>query len=75
VTRGRLLPAALGVLTLQPREPELRLLHHYDTARIREYIAARQSAGASNGTVIRKLAALKRAYTLAMQARKIALRL
>src|SRR5262245_23524386 len=44
------------------------------SARIREYIAARQAAGASNGTVNRELAALKRAYTLAMQARKIGLR-
>lgn len=38
---------------------------------MREYIAARQSAGASNATVNRELAALKRALTLAVQGRKI----
>ena len=42
-----------------------------DTARIREYIAQRQAAGASNGTINRELAALKRTLTLAVQAGKI----
>jgi len=42
-----------------------------DTARVREYIAQRQTAEASNGTINRELAALKRALTLAVQAGKI----
>ena len=51
------------------------------TARIREYIARRQAPrktadgsevpGATNATINRELAALKRAYTLAVQGRKI----
>jgi integrase len=44
-----------------------------DTARIRTYTRDRQAAGASNATVNRELAALKRAYTLGMQARRIQL--
>jgi hypothetical protein len=42
-----------------------------DPARVREYIARRQAAEASNGTINRELAALKRALTLAVQGRKI----
>jgi len=42
-----------------------------DTARVRDYIAQRQAAGASNGTVNRELAALKRAFTLGVNDRKI----
>jgi len=42
-----------------------------DTARVRVYSARRQAAGASNATVNRELAALKRAFTLAVQGRKI----
>ena len=42
-----------------------------DPARVREYIAQRQVAGAANATVNRELAALKRALTLAVQGRKI----
>jgi integrase len=45
--------------------------HSLDTASVREYMARRQAAGASNATVNRELAALKRALTLAVQGRKI----
>jgi hypothetical protein len=41
------------------------------TAHLREYIAARQAAGATNGTINREWAALQRAFTLGLQARKI----
>ncbi len=42
-----------------------------DPSRVRDYIAQRQAAEASNGTINRELAALKRALTLAVQGRKI----
>jgi integrase len=42
-----------------------------DVAQIRKYIAKRQADQASNATINRELAALKRAYTLAYQGRKI----
>ncbi len=55
--------------------------HSVDTARVRDYVATRQAPrktddgtelpGASNATINRELAALKRAYTLAVQGRKI----
>jgi len=45
--------------------------HALDTAHVREYIARRQAARACNATVNRELAALKRAFTLGLQARKI----
>jgi integrase len=42
-----------------------------DTAQVRQYIAARQEAGAANSTANRELASLKRAYSLAVQAGKL----
>ncbi len=39
-----------------------------DTATVRSYIDARQQAGAANATINRELAALKRAYSLAIKA-------
>jgi integrase len=42
-----------------------------DTARVRQYIAARQEQRAANATINRELAALKRAYSLACQAGKL----
>jgi integrase len=42
-----------------------------DTAHVRDYIAKRQTEQVSNATINRELAALKRAYTLGCQARKI----
>src|SRR5262249_37632763 len=42
-----------------------------DPTVVRDYIARRQAADASNGTINRELAALKRALSLAVQARKI----
>jgi len=44
------------------------------TDRIREYISQRQSEGASNASINRELAALKRMYTLAIQAQKLSSR-
>lgn len=41
------------------------------TAEIREYIAARQKENAVNATINRELSAIKRAFTLAIQGRKI----
>jgi integrase len=41
------------------------------TADVRAFIAERQTAGASNGEINRELAALKRMYTLAVQAGKL----
>lgn len=41
------------------------------TADIRAYAAARQEAGAKNGTINRELSALKRMFTLAVQAGKL----
>jgi len=41
------------------------------TSLIREYIAARQAEGASNGTINRELAVTKRGFTLAIQAGKL----
>src|SRR5215467_6507785 len=45
--------------------------HAVDTAHIRAYVAERQGAQASNATINRELAALKRALTLGCQAQKI----
>jgi integrase len=42
-----------------------------NTARVREYIEARQRSGAANATINRELAALKRAYSLGCQAEKL----
>jgi integrase len=41
------------------------------TSLIREYVAARQTDGASNGTINRELAVLKRSFVLAVQAGKL----
>ena len=41
------------------------------TADVREYVTHRQSEAASNGTINRELAILKRAFTLAIQAGKL----
>jgi integrase len=48
-----------------------RRLTHITTADVRAFIAARQVAGAANGEINRELAALKRMYTLAVQAGKL----
>jgi integrase len=42
-----------------------------DTAHVREYIAARQKVDARNATINRELAALKRAFTLGVEAGRI----
>jgi integrase len=42
------------------------------TDRVRLYIAARQEAGAANASIQKELAALKRAFNLAVQARRLA---
>jgi integrase len=44
---------------------------HISTASVRAYIAKRQEAKAENGTINRELAALKRMFTLALQAEKL----
>jgi integrase len=41
------------------------------TSDVRDYIGSRKSEGAANATINRELAALKRAYTLGVQAEKI----
>jgi integrase len=41
------------------------------TAEIRKYVAKRQAEGATNGSINRELTALKRAFTLGMQAGKV----
>lgn len=41
------------------------------TDRVRQYIAKRQGEGAANGSINRELSALKRAFSLAMQAGKL----
>jgi integrase len=51
-----------------------RLLANITTPDVRAFTAARQTAGASNAEINRELAALKRMFTLAMQAGKIAAR-
>lgn len=48
-----------------------RRMTSINTADVREYVTRRQSEGASNGTVNRDLAILKRAFTLAIQAGKL----
>src|SRR5262249_33270081 len=48
-----------------------RRLSHINTADVRAFVAVRQAAGASNGEINRELAALKRMYTLAIQAGKL----
>ncbi len=45
---------------------------HITTTAINEYKARRQGEGASNGTINRELAALKRMFRLAMQAEQVA---
>lgn len=44
------------------------------TDRVRAYVTARQEAGASNASINRELAALKRMFTLAVQAGRLATR-
>ncbi len=44
------------------------------TDRVRAYVATRQQDGASNGTINRELAALKRMFTLAVQAGRLSTR-
>jgi integrase len=44
------------------------------TTKVREYVLARQDKGASNATINRELSALKRAFTLGMQAGKLTYR-
>jgi integrase len=41
------------------------------TAQVNKYIQARQASGAENATINRELAALKRAYNLALQSRRL----
>jgi integrase len=48
-----------------------RRLANITTSDIRAYVAARQAAKASNGEINRELSALKRMYTLAVQAGKL----
>jgi integrase len=45
--------------------------HEVTTADVKAYIAHRQQEGAKNGSINRELAALKRMFTLALQAEKI----
>jgi len=66
------------------RDTEMRLRLHIlpafgkakaasiDPAAIRAYIAQRQSEGASNGSVNRELAAIRRAFTLALDSGRVA---
>jgi integrase len=44
---------------------------HITTDRVRKYIAKRQGEGAANGSINRELSALKRSFSLAMQAGKL----
>lgn len=44
------------------------------TDRVRQYIEERQTSGAANATIQNELAALKRAFTLAYQARRLSVR-
>jgi integrase len=48
-----------------------RRLANITTTDIRAFVAARQAAGAANGEINRELSALKRMYTLAVQAGKL----
>jgi integrase len=57
-------------LALEPAFRGRRLIG-ITTDQVRTYIADRQTAGASNATINRELAALKRMYTLAVQAGKL----
>jgi integrase len=65
--------ARFSVLHLRPFFGDARA-HTLTTASVREYMARRQAAGASNATINRELAALRRALTLAVQGRKILMR-
>ncbi len=58
------------VLHLQPAFRGKRLLG-ITTTEIRAYVATRQAVGAANATINRELAALKRMFTLAVQAGKL----
>jgi len=57
-------------LALKPTFKGKRLLS-ITTSEVRAYIAARQQAGAANATINRELAALKRMFSLAVQAGKL----
>ena len=57
-------------LHLKPAFKGKRLIS-ISTADVRAYAAARQTAGAANGTINRELSALKRMFTLAVQAGKL----
>jgi uncharacterized protein YggU (UPF0235/DUF167 family) len=57
-------------LALKPAFTGKRLLG-ITTTEIRAYVAARQQAGAANATINRELAALKRMFSLAVQAGKL----
>ena len=57
-------------LALKPAFKGKRLLS-ITTAEVRAYIAERQQAGAANATINRELAALKRMFSLAVQAGKL----
>ena len=57
-------------LHLKPAFKGKRLIST-STADVRAYVAARQAAGATNGTINRELSALKRMFTLAVQAGKL----
>ena len=49
----------------------LRRAVHVTTADVTAYAATRQAAGAANGTINREVAALKRAYALALDAERL----
>lgn len=57
-------------LALKPAFKGKRLIS-ITTAEIRAYVATRQDGGAANATINRELAALKRMFTLAVQAGKL----
>jgi integrase len=57
-------------LALEPFFRGKRLLS-INTSLVREYVAARQDNGAANATINRELAALKRMFSLAVQAGKL----
>jgi len=61
---------------LRPLRQHFTLLHAVDITadRVRAYIVDRQAAGAANATVNRELAALKRMFTLAVQAGRLSTR-
>jgi Phage integrase, N-terminal SAM-like domain len=49
----------------------LEIGYHITTDRVRKYIAKRQEGGAANGSINRELSALKRSFSLVMQAGKL----